>query len=87
MHKDKIIKASWNHFEGAKNILINNIATAAKDEKIKIDHNTLNQLLSLMSASLEEGYHKGFNAFDRELSTCLNEAQKSQAKSISSKKN
>ena len=87
MHKDKIIKASWNHFEGAKNILINNIATAAKDEKIKIDSATLNQLLSLMSASIEEGYHKGFKAFDRELSMCLDETQKSQSKQVSSKKN
>ena len=34
----------------------------------------------LMSASIEEGYHKGFKAFDRELTMCLDENQKNQVK-------
>jgi hypothetical protein len=87
MHKDKIIKASWNHFEGAKNILINNILTAVRDQKIKIDNTELNQLVFLMTTSLEEGYHKGYKTFDRELTSCLADTSKSQPKVAQSKKN
>jgi hypothetical protein len=85
-NKDKIIKASWNHFEGAKDVLVSNIIAASRDGRIKIENSVLPQLLSLLNASLEEGYHKGFNAFDKELSRSLQDSPKKITTS-SSKKN
>ena len=69
--KDKIVKASWNHFEGAKNILIANIVAAVREGKIKVDDSSMPQLLTLLGSFFDEGYHRGFNVFDRELSSVL----------------
>jgi hypothetical protein len=83
--KDKIIKASWNHFEGAKNILVANIVAAVREGKIKVDDSSLPQLLSLLNSFFDEGYHRGFNVFDRELSSSLQNMPKKPA--VTSKKN
>jgi hypothetical protein len=46
----------------------------------------LPQLLSLLNASFEEGYHKGFNSFDKELTRSLQDSPK-KTTTPSSKKN
>jgi hypothetical protein len=81
--KDKIIKASWNHFEGTKDVIMSNILNASRDGKVKIDESTLPKLLSLLNSSFEEGYHKGFLVFDKEITSSL----KDNAKISSTKKN
>jgi hypothetical protein len=83
--KDKIIKASWNHFEGAKNILITNILAAVKEGKIKVDDSSLPQFLTLLNSFFDEGYHRGFNVFDRELTSSLQSTPKKPV--VTSKKN
>jgi len=74
--KDKIVKASWNHFEGAKNILIANIVSAVREGKVKVDDSSLPQLLSFLNSFFDEGYHRGFNVFDRELTSALQDTPK-----------
>lgn len=71
MHfKDKISKASHNHFVSAKDVVLRNVIVATQNG-LNIDKDVLPQLLSLISTSLDEGYHKGHRVFEREVSASL----------------
>jgi hypothetical protein len=72
MHfKDKISKASHNHFASAKDVVLRNVTVAAQNGSLNVDKDVLPQLLSLISTSLDEGYHKGHRVFEREVSASL----------------
>jgi len=84
--KDKIGKASWNHFEASRDSVIKNIVDAIRDGKIKVEASTVPQLLSLIGASLEEGYHKGYRIFEREVVAALGTAAGTSVPSPTTKK-
>ena len=71
--KDKISKASWNHFAGAKDTTLKNITIAVQNGNLKVDADVLPQLLSLIGNSLDEGYHRGHRVFDREISSIVSQ--------------
>lgn len=91
MHsRDKINKAAWNLLEGTKDVLVNNITDAMRSGKIKVEASTVNQLLALVNASLDAGFHRGNSVFEHEVNDALRahltEANLSQAPSLPTKK-
>jgi hypothetical protein len=79
MHsKDKIIKATWNSFEATKDVVVKNITTAIRDGKIKVDPSSLQAIVSLLGASVEEGFQKSYNVFVREVDDALGDVEKKQ---------
>lgn len=87
MHpNDKINKASWNLLEGARDAVVKNVSIAVRDGKIKVESSSLPQLLSLISASINEGYHNGYNVFNRELAAAMKAASVPPATPPSTKK-
>lgn len=77
--QDKIIKATWNSFEAAKDTVIRNMLSAFNDGKIKIDPSATQAFVALMGASLDEGFQKSLNVFTREVSAILEENEKKRA--------
>jgi len=72
--RDKISKASRNHFSVAKDVVLKNVAVAAESGNLKIDSDVLPSLLALVNNSLDEGYHKGHRVFDREVNEFLSKS-------------
>jgi hypothetical protein len=62
---DAIDKAGWLLMTEAKNAVSVNLTTATKSKQLKIDEATLQQLLALVVASLDEGYSRGTRVFSR----------------------
>lgn len=71
--KDKIIKATWNIFQSAKDTVSKNVLTAVREEKVKIDPAVVQQLLTILNLSIEESFQKSYTVFDREINTALSE--------------
>jgi hypothetical protein len=72
--KDKIGKAAWNQMQAMRDSVVKDVADAIRDGKVEAA--TAQQLLNLISASIEAGYHKGFSVFDKEVDAALGEAAK-----------
>lgn len=66
-YKEKINRALWLHFEATRDILVKNVDASIKAGTIKFDQNSAAQLLNIITASVDEGYHKGLSVFNREL--------------------
>jgi hypothetical protein len=77
--KEKIIKSVHGCFEATKDTLVRNVTSAVKDRKINIDPAALPQLLSLLSASVDDAFHKTYNVFNKELAAALQELSVEQA--------
>ena len=77
--KDKISKSAWNLIESAKDATSNNIITAIRTGKLKVDSSTVEALLAVVNASIDEGFHKGHKTFmktvDAELTASAKEWQ------------
>ena len=73
--KDKIAKATWNIFQGTKDLVNKNIFAAIREGKIKIDQAATQQLLHLLGITIEEGFQRGYHVFDKEITAALNERQ------------
>ena len=63
--KDKVSKAAWALFEGAKDSVVKNVIRAAQAKQLKIDDDVLPLLLTVVTTSLDEGFHKGHYVFTR----------------------
>lgn len=68
---DKIEKASWTLVAGAKDTVTTNIMTAVNSKKLDVKQEQLERLLSLVEASIDEGYHKGSRTFLKTVSDAL----------------
>jgi len=66
-YKEKINRALWLHFEVTKELVVKNVDASIKAGTIRLDQNSAAQLLSILTASIDEGYHKGLLVFNREL--------------------
>jgi hypothetical protein len=60
---EKVSRSSWTLFENVKDVVSQNIATAAKQGHVTIDAKSLDKLITIVAASLDEGYHRGHKAF------------------------
>jgi len=72
--REKISKSSWTLLEGIKDSTVNNIADAVKSGQLKIESNQMTTLLALISASVDEGYHKAHRTFMKSVDVVLSEA-------------
>jgi hypothetical protein len=72
--REKISKSSWTLLEGIKDSTVNNIADAVKSGQLKIESNQMTTLLALISASVDEGYHKAHRIFMKSVDVVLSEA-------------
>ena len=63
---DQISKASLALVEGIKDVITTNVATASSTF-LKIEQQQLAKLLTLINASIDEGFHRGSKTFSREV--------------------
>lgn len=62
---ERISKAAWNMVEGIKDATSTNIATAVRTGEVNVKPADLPKLLAIVSASIEEGYHRSSKVFGR----------------------
>ena len=71
LSKDKIVKASWNLLGSSKDSLVTNVSNAIRSGTIKVESDSVERLMQLISTSIDEGYHRGYNVYERELDSAL----------------
>ena len=69
---EHISKAAWTLAQGIKDALVGNINASAK--LLKIEPSELVQLLALVGSSVDEGFHRGANVFDRVVAKAISDA-------------
>jgi len=74
--KDKISKNTWQLFEAAKDVVKANIVNAVKSKQVMVEAASVQTLLLLIDASLDEGFHRGHNVFTRSVGAVLAEVVK-----------
>ena len=72
--RDKIGKSSWTLHESVKDTVAANLVNAIRSGQLKIEAASVEKLLAIISASADEGYHKGHRIFMKGIETCLAEA-------------
>jgi len=63
--RDMLNKASWTLMEVIRDAVTTNVTTAARNKQLAIDPKELPKLLTILGASVEEGYHRGAKGFSR----------------------
>lgn len=63
--KDRVSKAAWTLVQGIKDVSCANVVAAVRSGKIDVKPEHLEKLLAMISASIDEGYHKGTRVFER----------------------
>lgn len=72
MHpRDKVNKASWTLLQSVKDTVSQNLVQAARQGHFKIENAEMQKLMTLVSASVEEGYHKAMKSFMKEVDGAL----------------
>lgn len=69
--RDKINKAVLNQFEATRDVIEQNLLAAVRSGHIVSDSVTLEKIISLISQSLFEGYHKGNGVLMREIDAVM----------------
>jgi hypothetical protein len=72
--RDMLSKASWSLMEVIKDAATTNITTALRTGQINIDAKEVQKLLTVVSASVEEGYHRGFRSFTKTVEAAVQAA-------------
>jgi len=72
--KDKISKSSWNLLDAIRDSVSANVATAVRSGQLKVEAQSVQSLLNLINASLDEGYHKGHKSFMKSVEGAITEA-------------
>lgn len=67
IQRDKIGKSFKTFLEGVKDTVLNNIVATVRSEQLKIDKHVLERLLTVVTLSHDEGFHKGYKTFMREI--------------------
>lgn len=71
--QDKINKTSWTLHESAKDAIARNIVDACRGGQLKIEAASVEKLLAVISASADEGYHRGHKNFMTTVKAALEE--------------
>ena len=80
--KEKIVRAVWNCYEGTKDCVVNNVNSLISQGKLKLEPAETQLLLSLLAASVNEGFQRSANVLENEISSAI-----SQLENHSSRKN
>jgi hypothetical protein len=65
--RDMITKATWSLMEVMKDTASANITIALRGKQLKIENHEVIKLMTIVSASIEEGFHRGFRSFNKTL--------------------
>lgn len=84
--QDKINKAAWSLVEELKAVVSLNIAIAARQSQIDVKGESLQKLLSIVNASIEEGYTRNSRTFSKTVDAVLAEEALPELQAHSSKK-
>jgi len=68
---DKILRDSRIMLDSIKDTLEVNLVMAKQDAKLTLDDPTLQRIVLLANASIEEGFQKSFNAYKRTIEEAL----------------
>jgi len=68
---DRIDKASWTLMEGIKDAAVMNVTAA----DLKISAEDRQRLISIVSASVDEGYHRGHRTFSKVVESTLQDVE------------
>lgn len=77
--EDKISKSSWALLQIIKDTISANLTTLASSKQVAIDLNELQKLLTVISTSADEGYHRGHKNFMRTVAAAVSEQQQRSA--------
>lgn len=69
--RDQIDKAAFTLMEGIKDAVQANLAAASSTGQLDVKGDTLARLLTLVNASIEEGYHRGNRTFGKAVDGAL----------------
>jgi hypothetical protein len=69
--RDEINKAAWLMIEAAKDAAQANVMQSVISGKVKLEADQLQLLLSVITASIEEGYSRANRAFSRVVDEAL----------------
>ena len=72
--KTAISKHAWELIDLAKQSTLQNVTTAVASGDLKIDRSELSKLVSLIQASIEQGYDRGINEFQTQVSIVVDTA-------------
>lgn len=72
--REQINKASWNLVEGIKDAVSANLAAASHQAKLDVKGDVLQRLLTLVNASIEEGFHRGNRVFTKAVDKAMADA-------------
>jgi hypothetical protein len=73
--KDMLSKASWTLMEVMKDAATSNLTTALRTGQLDIKGDQVAKLMTIVGASLEEGYHKGFRSFTKVIDAATEESK------------
>lgn len=86
MHlRDKISKFSWTLLEVVKDNVVNNVMTACRDGSIKLEQAQLERLISVITASVDAGYHRGIPQFIKNVDSLTVSEEVAAPKSVKKK--
>lgn len=71
--RDMLSKASWTLMEVMKDAASTNLTTALRTGQLNVDSREVAKLLTIVGASIEEGYHKGHKSFAKTVEAAINE--------------
>lgn len=71
--KDKINKSSWTLHQSVKDAVADNVVAAIHGGQLKIESASVEKLLAVISASADEGYHRGARTFSKVVESALAE--------------
>jgi len=69
--KDKISKASLDHFATARDTVLKNVTIAVQNGNVKMESSELPVLLNVIRNSLDEGYNGGHRVFERQVASMI----------------
>lgn len=71
--KELIKRASWSLMEGIKDTVAVNVIAAARQGTIELKKEHLTVLLTVINASIEEGFHKVMRIFSRTVDAAVDD--------------
>ncbi len=74
--KDKFSRLAWTLVESTKDVISTNVVNAMRSGQLKLDAKQLEHLLLIISASVDEGCHRGIPTFQRSTDAIVSDAVK-----------
>lgn len=73
--REQINKAAWNFSESIKDTLRQNLMSAVSSKQLDIPRESLEKLLHVMGASVDEGYHRAAKSFSKSVDQIVSDVE------------